>query len=95
MRCFISSSSAPKSRGNTLGIIMWNGSVVLACSLAIAGVGWVDAARTPQQRQDLGRNPYMILPPGLQNGIEADKPAQDLGARTFVSGDREKIGNGG
>ncbi|KAK4553539.1 putative lipase atg15 [Recurvomyces mirabilis] len=60
--------------------MMWNGSVLLACLLAVLGFG--DAARTPQQRREQ-RNPYLILPPATPDEYRAGRPAQDLGARTF------------
>ncbi|KAK5118039.1 hypothetical protein LTR62_004084 [Meristemomyces frigidus] len=59
---------------------MYNGSVLLACLLVLAGFG--DAARTPQQKREQ-TDPYLILPPGSPNTDKGGRLSQDLGAKSF------------
>ena len=64
--------------------MMWNGSLVLACVLLIAGCsGQADAARTREQRKAFG-SPNIVLPPGPADGVISGKPARSLGEKTFV-----------
>ncbi|KAK5129865.1 putative lipase atg15 [Meristemomyces frigidus] len=62
---------------------MWTAKIALICLLAARFAGLGDAARTPQQRREQ-RNPYLILPPGLDSSYEAGKPLQNLGEREFT-----------
>ena len=90
MRCFINDPSARKDRADTISSsfssssIMSTARVVLVCLLATASlIGVGDAARTPQQRREQ-RNPYLMLPPGLEESFAEGEAARDLGEREFV-----------
>ncbi|UJO19878.1 Putative lipase ATG15 [Fulvia fulva] len=82
MRCTTYSPSA-LSRAGFLAMI-WNGRLVLACVLLIAGCsGQVDAARTREQRKAFG-SPNIVLPPGPAHEVASAKPARALGEKTFT-----------
>jgi hypothetical protein len=81
MTCFAATAlpRASHSRDNHLN--MRN---ILTCMLLIAGACPATyAARTPEQRQQQS-NPYLILPPGIGDSIEAGHVPESLGSRTFV-----------
>jgi len=72
MRCISSSHSLTT---------MWTGSIVLACLLALTPD--VQAARSWQQRRAEG-SPYIVLPPGLNDGLGSGKAPESLGEREFT-----------
>lgn len=60
---------------------MMHGSLLLSCLLSITASA--DAARSPRQRAEQ-RNPYVILPPGLDNDIGEAKPPIALEEKEFT-----------
>ena len=87
MRCL---ASLPSLHTTPLAVIM-HGSLLLSCLLLVSSSA--DAARSPRQRAEQ-RNPYLVLPPGLGQGVGESSPPTGLGDKEFVSNCHHRGRNG-